>query len=96
MSKGCNQLIRDGAGLVSSPEDLLQNLGIDSKITKKNNIQLDNFENMVYATICSRPSSVEELACELNIELQHVYYIVCSLEKLGLIKQIHRNTYTKR
>ena len=65
LSRGCLDLIRQGAGVADSPETILEALGISEKkapLPEKNTkILLAKEENIVYSWIRLQPASLEEL-----------------------------------
>ncbi|MEG0793821.1 MAG: DNA-processing protein DprA [Lachnospiraceae bacterium] len=99
LSKGCNQLIKDGAGVLLSPEDLLKELHFfcekKMEYLKGNKIMLETTENMVYSRLCLQPKNVNQLIEELEIPIPSLMNALISLELMGLIKEITKNYYVK-
>lgn len=99
LSKGCNQLIRQGAGILLSPQDLLDELRISTKeeVKKKlkSKISLEREENMVYSCLDLYPKNVNQLMIETKMEIPQLINQLVSLEMQGYIKEISKNYYVK-
>ncbi len=99
LSEGCNLLIRQGAGLLLSPETLLEEMGIlvgdISKNSDKNKKMLESPENMVYSCIGLYPKSVSRLLKETKLGSEELLRMLVSLELQGFIREISKNYYIK-
>ncbi len=103
LSEGCNRLIKQGAELLLSPEELLQERSIDSfkqastktENRQKNNFVLDKDENMVYASIDLYAKNLEDIVESSKIPIQEIMHILLSLELKGLIKEVGKNHYVR-
>jgi len=97
LSQGCNRLIKQGAGLILSPEDLLEELGMglpkmrDNKKRKK--IVLETAEDMVYSCLDFRPQNLNDIMEQTKMPVSQLLDILVSLELRGLIKEISKNYY---
>jgi DNA processing protein len=106
-SKGCHYLIKQGAGILISPEELLKDLGIltgKSSVKGKENqescrdnnkIILDNLQNMVYSLMCFNPKSINRLVEETDLMANKVIDALVRLELDGLIKEVSKNYYVR-
>ena len=93
LSAGCLELIKNGARLVTGPEEILEDyLGMAVKL-KKNNICLAKIEKLVYSSLCLQPKYVEDISKELKLNLRETIQILCKLEKMGLVRQVYQNQY---
>lgn len=97
LSRGCNQLIKQGAGILLTPEILLEELGFSSftagtKIDK-NKKMLETKENMVYSRLCPYPKNLSQLAGEIALPVSELLEQLVSLELKGYIKEISKNYY---
>ncbi|WP_099203117.1 DNA-processing protein DprA [Miniphocaeibacter massiliensis] len=84
-SKGTNLLIRDGAKIVASVEDILEEIEYD---TVKENLvskQLEGISKLIYEEICKNNSSADELSNILNIKIDEINVILTILELNGYI-----------
>lgn len=99
LSKGCNLLIRQGAGILISPEMLLEDLDLNrikffenQKETKK---MLETKENMVYSSVGLYPKNVGQLIEETHLSASEIISCLAGLEIKGYIKEISKNYYIK-
>ena len=99
LSEGCNNLIKQGASLVTKPEEILESFGVKSKKKEKdfikNNIYLETKEKMVYASLSLEPKNVNTLAGELRMQQTEVMRCLLSLQKIGIIQEIGNHYYIK-
>ena len=99
LSEGCNNLIRDGAILVTTPKDILNYYGFahESQIgnLKKNKLILERREKMVYASLSLEPKHLTVLAEEIQMDSAEVMGCILSLLKGGLIKEIGNHYYIR-
>lgn len=110
MSRGCHKLIKSGAKLVESIDDILEefsqysggilklcgNSGYNNnrQANDKQSANLDNNELKVYEFIGYNPKSVEEIVKYSKIEVKEVLRILTSLEIKQLIKEDSFNKYS--
>lgn len=99
LSRGCNMLIRQGAGILVSPEAFLEDLGLSNinflenqKETKK---MLETEENMVYSSVGLYPKSIGELIDETKLSASEIMRLLVGLELKGYIKEITKNHYVR-
>lgn len=99
LSYGCNRLIKQGAGIVLSPEDFMEELEINYKEKIKsagrNKITLESKENMVYSVLDFRARNVSELIKRLQMPVSELMNLLISLELKGYIREISKNNYVK-
>ena len=97
LSTGCNQLIRQGAGLLISPEMLLEewNLPCQSVGRKEpeNKKMLESREKWVYSRLGLYPKNVDQLVGETDMEVRELMSLLVSLELKGYIREISKNYY---
>lgn len=99
LSRGCNELIRQGAGILLSPQDLMEELQIaSSKEEKKSGtkkILLETEENIVYSCLDFYPRNLEELIQTTGLDISQLMAALMSLELKGFIAEISKNYYVK-
>ncbi len=86
-SKGTHQFLRLGATAVTSPEDVLQSLGIaprDSATLTSLREDLSDEERRVFATLAS-PLSRDELLTTLDMPISEANVLLSTMEIKGLI-----------
>lgn len=104
LSRGCNRLIRQGAGILLDAEDLLEELQIAEKEEdgkkrekkNKNEIMLETAENLVYSKLDLYPRGREEILQLTGLAPQELAGILVSLELKGYIKELSKNYYVRR
>ena len=99
LSRGCNELIAQGAGIAISPERMLEIMGKNPKKSDNSKIFMQNVlareENMVYSCLSLQPQSLEKLCSDTKLPIQYVTEAVMLLQLKGLAKEIGRNRYVK-
>ncbi len=99
LSEGCNQLINQGAGIALYPEDLIKDLGVFTKKTRKYEENVNNMlatkEKMVYSHLCLHPKSLEELRREVELTTQDLLSVLLELEMSGYAREIAKNHFIK-
>lgn len=98
-SKGTNKLIQDGSKLILSAEDILEELDylLDQKIMKKeiDYEKLDKDEVSVVRYIEANPNtSADNLALDLDLEIDVINFLLTSLELKNVIENIGNNEFT--
>lgn len=98
LSKGCNLLIKQGADILLSPEDLLQEWGFCfGKNQQKSNLMkfpLESAENIVYSCLDFHPKNLEQLRTMTNYSVAELLDILVGLELKGFVKEVSKNYYT--
>lgn len=99
LSDGCHRLIRQGAGILLSPQDLLEELGMGRirvmKKSDKNKKTLESPENMVYSCLGLFPKSTSHIIEETGLEPGRVVEALVSLVLDGYAREISKNYYVR-
>ncbi len=103
LSSGCNALIRQGAGIITSVESFLEDIGIfaqkeggfEQLSLNFQNLLLEKDEIMVYSCLDLRPKSLEQLSMQTGMKVQYLSSLVQHMLELGVIKEIFRNYYIR-
>lgn len=99
-SAGCNELIRQGSGIVTSFEGLLEELGFAAgKSTAKDKIikkLLEKEEALVYSCFDLYQKNMEELLKETKVPAAQLADILVKLQAKGLIEEYFKNHYRKK
>ena len=90
LSAGCNRLIRQGAGILLSPEDLVSE---PSFLPEKNKLPLEKSERLVYSCLDLLPKSMEKLSEETALDIVTLAEILFALEEKGLVQEAWQNHY---
>ena len=99
LSRGCNALIRQGAGILSSVDDFMEELQLLrgenlSKLDEKNFL-LESAENIVYSCLGFHPLSLGELVSSTKMTIPELLRILLKLELHGYIQEISKNYYVR-
>ena len=103
LSRGCHELIRQGAGILISPEDLMKELELsnisgilkESSNNYKNEKVLETTEILVYSKLDLYPKSINFLLEETKLSPETLMQKITSLVMKGFAKEISRNYYIK-
>jgi DNA processing protein len=93
LSAGCNRLIRQGAGIILSPEELLTDLGILSAKSTKNYFPLEKSERLVYSCLDLHPKSIDEISRKTASDIVTTAGILYEMERKGLVREVWQNHY---
>lgn len=102
LSIGCNNLIKMGAKLVGSPDDILEELltNYDNNHSKNDNFPLTKNmtkeEILIYEAIGLEPTNIEEIAAITSMPIPDLMEALLKLELRDQIKQPYKNFYMKR
>lgn len=95
---GSNELLKNGAVLVTSIRDILDGLGLffDRDVIerkKKSEVMLETAEKIVYAMLSLEPVHLAQIAEETGMELPHAMEILLSLQIKNLVQAIGNNYF---
>ena len=98
---GTNRQIKNGAKLVTSPQEIIDELKIETEKIQENkdkDIEIINIpeEYMpVYQYISQDPINIDEICKKTNLEISKVNYILTMLELEGYIEQLPGKNFIK-
>ncbi|WP_230398204.1 DNA-processing protein DprA [Novisyntrophococcus fermenticellae] len=98
LSRGCNYLLYQGAGLAYQPECILEELGITSTPNHKIKYKIKNFskeEQCVYQQLDILPKSLGELADITEYSMPVLSKILLTLQAKGFVEESYRNYWRK-
>ena len=99
LSRGCLNLLKQGAGLADSPETLLEALHMTKngrcKNSKNGKVLLAKDENIVYSWIRLQPVSLDELVKKTGFPTTKVLQTLVLLQLGGHIREIRKNEYVR-
>lgn len=100
LSAGCNSLIRDGARMLQTPEDVLEYFQIEQgkivEADKKLGNGLAKIEKMVYSCLDSQPRHLEEIIERSGLAAGSCMSVLLELELSGLAVQTDHQYYSKK
>ncbi len=102
LSEGTNYLIKQGACLITSVDDILKELGLNkNEYNKKNEEKINNKdflapdEKLVYDCISLEPQNIDSIFNKLNYPINKFQYLITILELKGYIQQLPGQMYVK-
>lgn len=97
-SIGTNKMIQDGAKLVTSAEDIIQNYDFLEKVNSINEIKYDDVDEQykdVFNLLSDIPVDFEELVKKSNLKVNELMSKLTMLELDGKIKRLSGNRFVK-
>jgi len=104
-SSGCNQLIRDGAYITESADDILGVLGpmrqsvllpgMAEPVRHPNEVSLNDIEHRVLQHVCGVETSLDSIAAASELEPQQALAALAVLEQKRIIRQVTPTTFVR-
>lgn len=98
-SEGSNGLLRDGARIVRSGQDVLEDLNLvpeGSPTATQRALLLDEREMALYAAIGNEPRHIDELAEETGFTTSETAALLLTMELNGLVRNFGAQFYVRR
>ena len=104
LSESCNLLIREGAGMLTTPEEVLSLLtgnlkGNDAEVQREqqgNNKEFsDPAANKLYAALDWDAKSLEEIAQKAQMKAEEAAFLITFFVLEGLAKEVSPGYYVK-
>lgn len=102
LSRGCNNLIGQGAGIITSVEQFIFNIeeigftGIGADVSGREEIfLLEKEELLVYSCFDFYPKNIETVLAESGLDLLNLLSVIMDLCDKGYLKEIFKNEYIK-
>ncbi len=100
LSVGTNQLIKYGAQIVTSPEDILEyyNIGLNSDVISSKTgkfVELKEEEKRVFDVLSLEPTHISSLSDKLSLDIGNLMKALIQLEKMRLVVQTSKNFYIR-
>ena len=100
LSRGCNNLIRQGAGIVSSIDDFLNDLEICTinEEVQENfyKLLLEKDECLVYSCLDLQPKSINELGNRTRLSPQKLADVIERLIQKEFVTEVFKNFYIRK
>lgn len=98
---GSNELIKNGAALVTNIRDIMDSLGLFYDCSteghkKKNDLMLERTEKIVYAILSLEPAHITEIALKTGFSIQRTISILAKLELKQFVVMAGNNYYALR
>lgn len=100
-SRGCHRLIRDGAKLVETADDVLEELGPLVEATPRDDgtlvhhpaeLMLNELEQKVLAAIGAEPTSIDQVVAQSGLPVPRVLSTISVLEMRRLVRRLSGTT----
>lgn len=100
LSRGCNRLIAQGAGILSDLDSILEDLNINkrkngSKVTKSE-IELAEPEKLLYSDLGFEPKNIQTLMEETKLPFTELAGILLALQLKNLIEEPMKGYYVRK
>lgn len=98
LSRGCNELIRQGAGIITGISSFLEELNFCKNLASGQmsfKLPLEKDEMLLYSCFDLYPKGLEAVLSETPFSCEELPMLLVSLQSKGYIKEIFKNQYIK-
>ena len=99
LGRGCNRLIRDGAMILTEPDDVLDHLGIrEQPVETKRRRRLPALsgdEERLFSLIGSEPMHMDEICLKSGLSVREASALLCMLEVKNAVRQQDHSYYER-
>jgi DNA processing protein len=97
-SAGCNRIIRDGARIVRTAEDILEDLRLGSAVPDpvQQPLLIDERDRRLIAVLTGDPQHIDDIAALVNLTVSQVSVQLMTLELQGLVRNVGAQNYVRR
>lgn len=100
LSSGCNRLIKEGAAMILSARDILNELGINNddntKFLRKKNIVLEKEIETLYSYVDFFPKNIQQLMNETGMSSAEILRGLIKLQMMNYIEEPSKNYYSRK
>lgn len=100
LSGGCNRLIKEGAGIVLTAKDMVDDINFsiidNSKKIRNNNYALEKDLEMLYSCVDLFPKSIHQLSMETGMDGVNILRNLIKLQMNNLIEEPTKNYYVRK
>lgn len=100
LSEGCNRLIQEGAGVLLTPQDVLEYFTLMNgkilRVHENNENGLAKKEKMVYSCLDLQPRGLEEIVNDSGLSVSECISVLLELELRGYVAETSHQYYGKR
>jgi DNA processing protein len=90
VSAGCHRLLQQGAGLITSATDVLQELGLEAASSTRADGALDGVSSealQLHAQLSSYPMTLDEISAVTHEDVAQLLVLLSELELVGIVSQ---------
>lgn len=92
---GINELIKTGAILVTSPDDVLKHLSLEAETKADNEYEINDEYKGVYNCLSKTPMHINEICKKAKISMSETSQILTMLEIEGVVKSLPNSEFIK-